>query len=250
MRSLDIMHDHEIRSLEERAFNAWPALQTVFCDGWVFRVSGGYTKRANSANALAPTGPFPSIFAAADALYTAQHLPTIFRLSPLAGPEPDVVLDGTGFRVVDETVVMVAEFAPDVTAAAEVAIARAPDAAWCHGFADANAVAPAKRGIHDRMLAAIKLPVAFATLSEDGQPMAYGLAVAERGMVGLFDIVTVPAARRRGAGQRLVASLLAWGRSEGATKAYLQVVATNGPAIALYQRFGFREAYRYHYRVR
>jgi len=47
---------------------------------------------------------------------------------------------------------------------------------------------------------------------EDGSPIAYGLAVVERGMVGLFDIVTVSEARRRGAGRLLVKSLLAWGR--------------------------------------
>jgi len=42
-----------VRGLEERAFNAWPALQTVLVDGWAFRWANGYTKRANSANALA-----------------------------------------------------------------------------------------------------------------------------------------------------------------------------------------------------
>jgi ribosomal protein S18 acetylase RimI-like enzyme len=244
------LHETMIRSLEERAFNAWPALQTVFCDGWVFRISGGYTKRANSVNALTPTGAFPEVLRAADSFYRAQGQPTIFRLSPLAGTEPDEVLAGLGFGVIDETRVMTADLAFDAAIDPGVAIARVPDEAWRHGFAEANAVASEKRGIHDQMLAAIKLPAAFATLSENGQALAYGLAVAERGMVGLFDIVTVPAARRRGAGRRLVSSLLAWGRSEGATAAYLQVVATNAPAIALYERFGFREAYRYHYRVR
>jgi GNAT superfamily N-acetyltransferase len=238
-----------IRTIEERAFNAWPALQTVFCDGWVFRVSGGYTKRANSANALAPTGAFRVVLRAADAFYGAQGLPTIFRLSPLAGAEADEILDGAGFRVIDETRVMVADLASGAAADPDVTIARVPDEAWRHGFAEANAVAREKRGIHDQMLAAIRLPAAFATLSEGGQTLAYGLAVAERGMVGLFDIVTVPAARRRGAGRRLVSSLLAWGRAEGAKRAYLQVVATNAPAIALYEQFGFGEAYRYHYRV-
>ena len=43
-----------VRALEERAFNAWPAHQTVFHRGWVLRLSGGYTKRANSVNALVP----------------------------------------------------------------------------------------------------------------------------------------------------------------------------------------------------
>ena len=83
----------------------------------------------------------------------------------------------------------------------------------------------------------------------DGRSVAWGLAVAERGKVGLFDIVTAPEARRQGAARRLVMALLAWGQGQGARDAYLQVVTTNAPAIALYRSLGFVAAYRYHYRV-
>jgi ribosomal protein S18 acetylase RimI-like enzyme len=69
-------------------------------------------------------------------------------------------------------------------------------------------------------------------------------------MVGLFDIVVDPAARRRGAGKRITAALMAWGRSLGAAGAYVQVVASNVAAIGLYERLGFRVAYGYHYRIR
>ncbi len=36
---------------------------------------------------------------------------------------------------------------------------------------------------------------------------------------------------------------------QGVMTAYLQVVITNGPAIALYRSLGFTEAYRYTYRI-
>ena len=96
-------------------------------------------------------------------------------------------------------------------------------------------------------------PAAFATLSEDGQASADGLAVAERGMVGLFDIVTVPAARRRGARVRRRSSPRSspGGDPRARRGPDLQAVAaTNAPAVALDEKFGFGEAYRYHYRVR
>ena len=228
-------------------------MQTVFCGGWLFRFAEGYTKRANSASALAPADtPFDSVRETAAALYAAHGLPLIFRLSPLAGSASDAALDAAGFRRMDETLVMTAPLDGDTAAPDRaVAIQAAPDEAWSAGFADIHAFPAAARRTHDRMLACIRLPAAYATLAEDGgAPVAYGLAVAERGMVGLFDIVTRPAARQRGAGRRLTAALLNWGRSRGAMAAYLQVVATNDPALALYRRLGFSEFYRYHYRVK
>ena len=90
-----------IRSLEERSINAWPALQTVLFGGWVFRVSKGHTKRANSANAINPTVPFDEVRAASEYLYALHNLPAIFRLSPLAAPEIDKALDDAGYSIYD-----------------------------------------------------------------------------------------------------------------------------------------------------
>jgi GNAT superfamily N-acetyltransferase len=239
-----------IRGLEERGFNAWPALQTVICDGWVLRFAAGYTKRANSVNALAPAASFAPVLRTAEALYERAALPLVFRLSPLAGEGPDAMLAERGFLAYDESIVMTGPIGPEVAIDPAAVLRTAPDEAWSAGFAGANKVPAQRQRTHDAMLAAIHLPAAFASLGEGGETVAYGLAVAERGMVGLFDIVTMAAARRRGAGRRLVLSLLAWGRAQRASHAWLQVVAGNGPAIALYESLGFGEAYRYHYRSR
>ena len=88
-----------VRALEERAFNAWPAHQTVLHRGWVFRLSGGYTKRANSVNALVPGAPFDGVREAAAALYARHGLPAVFRISPLAPAEADQELADSGYRL-------------------------------------------------------------------------------------------------------------------------------------------------------
>jgi ribosomal protein S18 acetylase RimI-like enzyme len=242
--------EETVLGLEERAFNAWPALRSVLSDGWLLRFSEGLTKRANSVNAIRPTGMFRDTLALAEDLYARQRTPVIFRLSPLAGEEPDDVLHRIGYRRLDETMVMTAPVTGDVRKDPAVTITAAPTPAWSEGFAAANGITPTMRNVHDRMLGSILMPAAYATVIEGGRPLAYGLAVAERGMVGLFDIVTVPEARRRGAGRLLVSSLLDWGRAHHAERAYLQVTATNERALGLYESAGFREVYRYHYRYR
>ena len=240
-----------IRALEERSFNAWPALQTVLAGGWVLRFADGYTKRANSVNALLPALAVEDIAAFAAPLYAAKGLPLIFRLSPLAGATDDQQLAALGYVRIDETIVMTAPIPILACADAAVHIAGRPVEAWTSGFARANDVPPPRQSIHDRMLASIQPSAAFAALKgADDLDFAWGLAVTERGMTGLFDIVTRPALRRHGGARRLVGSLLDWGRRQGAETAYLQILASNAPAIALYSSFGFGEIYRYHYRIR
>jgi ribosomal protein S18 acetylase RimI-like enzyme len=68
--------------------------------------------------------------------------------------------------------------------------------------------------------------------------------------VGLFDIVTAAPFRRRGLGTQLILHLLQWGKTNGARRAYLQVMCNNDPALRLYTGLGFREIYQYWYRVR
>lgn len=242
-----------VRAIEERSFNAWPALETHLVDGWIIRLAGGYTKRANSLNARRPCLPIEAVLERADALFRAQLLPAIVRLSPLAGADADQRLAERGFDRADETIVLSAEITalPSMAAAPNrtLHLDDHPSEAWSAGFAAANGLPAERRQIHDRMLANIAPPAAFATLGSPSGPLAYGLAVVERGWIGLFDIVTLPEARRQGAAAALVQGLLAWGRRHGADRAYLQVTSANAPAIALYRKLGFIEAYRYHYRI-
>jgi ribosomal protein S18 acetylase RimI-like enzyme len=75
------------------------------------------------------------------------------------------------------------------------------------------------------------------------------MGVVEDGHLGLFDLVTDSGVRNRGYGRRLLFDLLAWGLGHGARRAYLQVMLNNAPAIHLYRKVGFQEAYQYWYRI-
>src|SRR5258708_37324392 len=90
----------------------------------------------------------------------------------------------------------------------------------------------------------------FGTLKERDNTAVVGLAVAERGYVGLFDIVTAGAYRNRGLGTQLLLHLMQWGKANYAHSAYLQVMRNNSPALNLYAKLGFREIYSYWYRVK
>ena len=246
--------DNDIRALENRTFRAWPALETRTDRGWVQRLADGYTKRANSINALEPEGVLThEMKSALEAPYRAAGLPPIWRLTPLAPTGTDDLLAGAGYRRIDESLVQQAtlddRFVPDP----EVRIAPAPSDAWLAGFAALSPVAPAHRETMARMLRSIAAPVGFARVEDDGrsggQPIAFALGVVDGDHVGLFDVLVAPQARRRGLARRLTQSIGAWGREHGARFCYLQVVATNAAARPLYADLGFETVYSYAYRV-
>ena len=73
----------------------------------------------------------------------------------------------------------------------------------------------------------------------DGRPVATALTVLDdRGWLGLFTVGTVPEARRKGIGERLVRFALEDGARRGARTAYLQ---SSAMARALYERIGFQD---------
>lgn len=241
-----------IRRLEELAMRAWPALETVESDGWVLRFSEGYTRRANSVHPLEPGGcRLADKMGEAEELYAERGLPTIFKLTPASLPETlDEALAARGYAVEARTLVYVAEALPHDDGGILIETAPARAARWREAFHRMSDVPPHRQAIHERILAAIPWATAFATVEEEGRTVGCALGVVESEWLGIFDVIVDHAVRRHGYGELLTRGLMGWGCRAGATTAYLQVMAGNLPALALYQKLGFRERYGYWYRVK
>ncbi len=240
-----------IRGLEERALNAWPALQTALADGWILRFAEGYTKRANSACPLAAdAAPLSRIGPEIEALYARHGQPAIFRLTPLARPEDAAWLAARGYERIEPTAIMTADLVAPGEIDPAVMLADEPGEGWLETLAAGNRYGPQVRPVLEKILAAIRPRAFFATIGQEGRNCACGLAVVERGRVGLFDILVVEEARRRGLGRRLVKAMMSGAAVAGARSAYLQVLESNEAAIGLYRSLGFRSVYGYAYWVR
>ncbi|GAC1320855.1 MAG: hypothetical protein NVSMB2_17100 [Chloroflexota bacterium] len=247
------------RAIEELTLNAWPPLQSLLYDGWVLSFSDGYTRRANSIHPLYPSSlPLADKVTTCESIYAARNQGTVFKITASAETNAlDRALETRGYQREALTSVQGA----DLERVLEMRAARegAPNAAislsaeltdaWFTDFNRLTVTPPALQGYERRLLDKIAPAHAFASISVDGRTVAVGLAVAERGHVGLFDIVVESTVRNQGLGRRLCTTLLAWGRHQGAARAYLAVMANNAPARRLYSTLGFRESYTYWYRT-
>jgi N-acetylglutamate synthase len=240
----------QVRRLEELAFAGWPALESRDLAGWRLRFAGGYTKRANSINALGTDIQTDNrTLDALEAAYRERRQRPVWRLTPLAPPAMVDLLTRRGHQPIERSLLQVCPLDPGSAASPEVSIQPAPSAAWIDAFCTYSPVRPEHRDTMRRMLASIAAPAGFAFVEEAGQPMAMAIGAVQGDHMGLFDVLVMPHARRRGLARKVTESLYAWARSHGARFAYLQVVATNEAAMPLYAAQGFRTVYDYEYFV-
>lgn len=240
-----------IQTLEEASFRAWPAAEQQTYDGWVLRFAGGYTKRANSVNPLYPGHEdVQEKITRCEQLYLSRNLKPVFRLTPLAFPANlDETLARRGYVYKDPTSVQALDLSMWQARSSEgVQCWPEVSTGWLNSFMQISAMPMPQP--HLDILTRIAPSKCFAVLHRQDRPVACGLGVLEGEYVGLFDVVTAPAERRKGYGRELVSTILSWARSNGAQTAYLQVLTFNRPALNLYERLGFREIYQYWYRIK
>ena len=226
-------------------------------DGWVLRFTRGFTKRANSVTPLYPPAQPPTEkIRYCEDLYARERLRTVFRMTTVSEENAlDDLLAGRGYETIDPTRVLHRSLAAtefDVAGAFSVV----PVASFLATYAnvqgppdiDARSARTASE-LHRLILTAIRSETVFGSIIEDDEPVACGMAVVEREVVGLFDIVVHPGCRRRGYGRALVESLLKCAADLGARTAYLQVLNDNDTARRLYAAMGFEPLYEYRYYV-
>ncbi|MCB0184819.1 MAG: GNAT family N-acetyltransferase [Caldilineaceae bacterium] len=219
----------------------------------MIRFAGGYTKRANSVNPL-----YPSTINVQDKvhfceeLYRAKKLPLVFKMTSTSQPDGlDERLSANGFRKDSPTSVQAVELATNAwQLSPDVMIEETLSAMWLQSFCHMSAVLDRDRETLRHILWNIVPRHCFVSIQADNQLIAGGLGVLQADSIGLFDIVTAPAFRGCGYGRKIINAILAWGKDHGATRAYLQVMLNNAPALALYAKLGFVEQYQYWYRIK
>jgi ribosomal protein S18 acetylase RimI-like enzyme len=240
------------RHVEELTLNAWPPLESLVYDGWIVGFSNGYTRRANSIHPLYPsTIDLGEKITTCEEMYAARGQQTVFKLtSSSADAELDSTLEKRGYASAALTRVQTAELPPGAATDTTVALSEVLDPVWFDAFNRLSVTPERFQPTMKSLLEKIVPPHAFAAVTIDGQIVAQGLAVAERGYVGLFDIIVDSQVRNQGLGHRVVSRLLSWAQTRHAAHtAHLAVMHDNAPAKHLYASLRFREVYTYWYRT-
>jgi GNAT superfamily N-acetyltransferase len=238
-----------VADLELISAESWRGLEREPYGDWLLRAGGGFTGRANSVLVVGePPVALPAAVAAVTCWYGERGLRPRAQV-PLPGAEAaDAAFAAAGWSRDEDVLVLTAPLAGWPEPSVAVSIAAEPDDDWLVGYRyRGSALPPVAREV----LLAADDP-AFLTVRLDPAP-APPAAVARGVVVDGWLVVTAVTVdevyRRRGLATAVMASLGAWAADRGGHSCTLQVVATNAPALALYDRLGFTEHHRYHYRL-
>jgi ribosomal protein S18 acetylase RimI-like enzyme len=238
--------------MEAHAVRAWPASVTERADGgWVLRATPGLD-RGRSNHALTPcrmvrADEIPAAIARVEEFAGRHGIRPGIQVSPLS-------LHGELMGELDRRewgrrwpVLVLAgsrddagwSWEPVAGVALDCADHATPD--WLEAWARCEP----GRDVEAHARTVFPLLAGRATFARLDD-VAVGIAVDHDDLVGLFCVAVDPGHRRSGLGTALVRALLGGSRAD---IAYLQVEEENAPAVALYERLGFGEAYRYCHRV-
>lgn len=239
----------ELARLDRESVAVWPCLREEALGGWIIRFGGGVYGRSNSVQPFGDPGlPLHDAVDACEAAYRAEGIRPMFRLpSCLSLDELDAMLIGRGYEISDSADVMVASTA-GLAVDPSVRVDTSFDSDWFAAYLGGSGRGAGREAAVEALLNRMPTPRAFARVELEGRIGCVGLGSVHNGTVWLFGIATDPEKRGRGLGTKLVSCLMAWGCEVGASRAALQVSATNEPALAVYRKLGFEYAYRYEYR--
>jgi GNAT superfamily N-acetyltransferase len=238
-----------VPDLERLTARSWRGLEEERFGDWLLRAGSGFTGRANSVLVVGePPDPLRTAVPAVAAWYAARGLPPQAQV-PLPGAEAaDAAFGAAGWTRGEDVLVLTAAIGGWAGPATPVHLAEAPDAGWLAGYRYRGTPLPA---VAADILTRADRPV-FASVRlepEPAPPAAVARGVLVEGWLCVTAVTVDDHVRRRGLATAVMGALGAWARSGGGTSCVLQVAASNAPAIALYDRLGFTEHHRYHYRL-
>lgn len=239
-----------VRMLENLAFRTWLPAEIGLAGGWALGATGGFTRRANSAQALGDPGiPRTEIGEALEGWYRRRHLAPCAKISPATPEWVDPMLKERGWKLVSPASVMTLSLTQTTMDAGRYPVSTfaMPPSRWLYLSTDWEDYDPASLDSHQGILQRIPTP-GFLTLHDKGEAVAVGICALEGSDAYLYGIVVDPRHRRKGMGRAMTQALLNFARSKNAHRALLQVLHANLAARKLYESLGFQEAYRYHYR--
>ena len=233
-----------INEIEQSLENTWPAEEIIIRGGWRYRLSSGFTYRANSIIPFGklplgqPELPYSEEIKYAVKEFTARGLTPTFHLPLPTYSELDQALERDGWQLILDAHILIADSVdiptPPLPEGFAFVIEDYPSENWLGVQGDS---------VGKKIMSAY--PGTYISISHQNELIATGRVAESDGWAVLSRIYIKEEFRGKRLARPLLGELIKNSRS---TKCALQVDISNSPAIELYASSGFRAHHNYRYR--
>ncbi len=244
------MKHYEVQAIERATVAAVSPEAVGELPGWLLPFDHGTIGRAKSAVPLQHMADHASaaLVQTIEQRYAARGLQASFRLPDVASFDTmRNALLSQGYRPEQPTLVQLgtATAMRAVTSQARAEVAGAPDAAWAAVFLG-EGFDPVDGASRVKNLSKTPGSV-YASVREAGRTVAAGAGAFGHGWASVHGMRTAATHRGQGLAGRVLAGLAEAAAQRGIDQVFLQVEEGNAAARALYQRAGFKTAWKYLY---
>ena len=239
----------DIESIEHATLTAVAPEQIDAIDGWLLPMDPGTVGRAHSAVPLHHGPHDPALIGTIAQRYRKAGLRPVLRLPDVPAFEPWwPELRAQGFRREQPTLTQTGALGGLLALAPNadgVSLDPRPDAAWMAMFLG-KGMDPVDGASRSKALSRAEGTL-FASLRQGGETLACGAACFAQGWLSMHGLRTAVRQRGRGLAGRMIRAMALEAQRRGIARAFLQVDASNEPALALYRRAGMATAWSYAY---
>lgn len=239
----------DIEAIERATLTAVAPERVEALDGWLLPMDRGTVGRAHSAVPLHHGPHDPALIGVIAQRYRDAGLRPVLRLPDVPAFEPWwPELRAQGFRREQPTLTQTGvldgllALAPHADG---VSLELRPDAAWMAMFLG-EGLDPVDGASRSKALSRAEGTL-FVSLRDGGETLACGAACFAQGWLSMHGLRTAARQRGRGLAGRMIRAMALEAQRRGIAHAFLQVDASNEPALALYRRAGMATAWSYAY---
>jgi GNAT superfamily N-acetyltransferase len=239
----------DIESIERATLTAVAPERVEALDGWLLPMDHGTIGRAHSAVPLHHEAHAQALIGTIAQRYRDAGLRPVLRLPDVPAFEPWCPeLRAQGFRREQPTLTQTGvldgllALAPNTGG---VSLDLRPDSAWMAMFLG-EGLDPVDGASRSKALSRAAGTL-FVSLREGGETLACGAACFAQGWLSMHGLRTAVRQRGRGLAGRMIRAMALEAQRRGIARAFLQVDASNEPALALYRRAGMTTAWSYAY---
>lgn len=239
----------DIESIERATLTAVAPERVEALDGWLLPMDHGTIGRAHSAVPLHHEAHAQALIGTIAQRYRDAGLRPVLRLPDVPAFEPWCPeLRAQGFRREQPTLTQTGvldgllALAPNTGG---VSLDLRPDSAWMAMFLG-EGLDPVDGASRSKALSRAAGTL-FVSLREGGETLACGAACFAQGWLSMHGLRTAVRQRGSGLAGRMIRAMALEAQRRGIARAFLQVDASNEPALALYRRAGMATAWSYAY---